>query len=179
MANPTRQRPVLIACAGGGFGGEIAALLTGFETTDRLVFAYPRGAARWLQRRLRGRRFFVTPEMSLGMRAGRNNLSLLLWFYAVRRCIKKVRHVSPELAVFIGSSACLPLLIACRLLRVRCVYIESVTSVKDLFMTGKIVYYTRLANIFLVQWPSLLSSYPRAQYQGVVYDLRYRRDDIF
>jgi beta-1,4-N-acetylglucosaminyltransferase len=179
MASMTRQRPILISCAGGGFAGEIAALLTGFEATDRLVFAYPRTEARWLQRRMQARHFFVMQNVAYGMRAGRNKKLPLFWILAVRRCIRKVKNISPELAIFVGSSECLPLILACRILHIRCIYIESITRVEDLSMTGRIVYHGRLANIFLVQWPCLLPSYPRAQYQGVVYDLRYCRNDVF
>lgn len=166
------ERPILVACASGGFAGEIAALVTGFVAADRLIFAYPRVQARGLQKRMRARHFIVMRSVSHSRRAG-IKVSPRFWLSAVARCVRQVKRLSPKLAVFLGSCEGLPLLLACRLLGIRCVYVESITRVDRLSLTGKIVYHGRLANDFLVQWSDLLPAYPRARYEGMVYDLRY------
>lgn len=172
MAKVLSRSPILISCAGGGFAGEIAALVTGFDATDHLILAYPRVEARGLQRRMNARHFIVMRSVSHGRRFG-IKVSPRFWFSAVCRCIRQVKHISPKLAVFLGSCEGLPLLFACRLLGIQCVYIESITRVDHLSLTGRIVYHGRLAGVFLVQWRDLLPMYPRVQYHGVVYDLRH------
>ena len=44
------------------------------------------------------------------------------------------------------------------------VYVESFARVRDLSLTGKLVYLW--VHEFVVQWPQLLASYPGARYLG-------------
>jgi beta-1,4-N-acetylglucosaminyltransferase len=46
------------------------------------------------------------------------------------------------------------------------VFVESFARVRSLSLSGKILYY--LADRFIVQWPKLKESYPRAEYYGVL-----------
>ena len=43
---------------------------------------------------------------------------------------------------------------------------ESIARVKSLSLSGKLLY--PIADKFMVQWPDLLSKYPRAKYVGFV-----------
>lgn len=168
----------MISCAGGGFAGEIGALLTGFERIDDFVFAVPRVEARHLVRRFQAKHFFITRNVSHSRERGLKR-SPFFWATAVRKCIKKTTIYSPDLAIFIGAVDGLPLLIACKLLGVKCIFIESVTRVNSLSVMGKMIYNLRLCNYFLVQWPGLVETYPRAMYKGAIYDLRHGRVDLF
>jgi hypothetical protein len=173
------QRPVdiVLAVAGGGFSGEVAALLAGFPPDICVMLAYPRVEARGLQKRLKAKRFLLMRSVSWGMRRGMK-ASPQFWLSAIGRCIRQMRRVRPKVAIFLGSSEGLPLLVACRLLRIRCVFIESMTRVDRLSRTGEIIYHSRLAHDFLVQWAALVTAYPRAGYEGIAYDIRYGRHDI-
>lgn len=48
------------------------------------------------------------------------------------------------------------------------IYIESFCRTRTLSLSGKIIYHSRLANEFYVQWPALRVLYPRAKYKGVL-----------
>lgn len=176
MADATK-RTVLISCGVAGFSSEVKALITGLDEDLDIVLAYPRREARVLQKRFRTKNFFITANVSKSRRKG-NHKSPLFYIRSVLRCYRRIKRNPPRLAVFMGSSEGFPLMIACRLAGVKCVFIETITRVDKPSKMGLIVYYSRLCQHFLVQWPDMAEPYPRAQYQGVVYDIRYRGIDI-
>jgi beta-1,4-N-acetylglucosaminyltransferase len=49
------------------------------------------------------------------------------------------------------------------------IYVESIARTQKLSLTGKILYYMRMVDSMMVQWPELESRYPSAQYVGRVY----------
>jgi hypothetical protein len=60
----------------------------------------------------------------------------------------------------------IPIFFFSRVLGIRSIYIESITRVVDLSGTGKMVY--PIVDVFLVQWPSLLKKYRKAECWGKV-----------
>lgn len=50
--------------------------------------------------------------------------------------------------------------------RTRVVFVESVCRVRSLSLTGTILYRARVPDLFVVQWPELRHTYPRAQFLG-------------
>lgn len=49
------------------------------------------------------------------------------------------------------------------------VYVESIARVTSLSLSGKILYHTRVADLFMVQWPELQSQCPLSKYCGRLY----------
>ncbi|CAO3673901.1 unnamed protein product [Rhizopus microsporus] len=78
----------------------------------------------------------------------------------------------PDLILCNGPGSCLPICILAyipRILGIKkidIIYIESFARVHSLSVTGKLLY--PFADQFLVQWPELVSRYPKAIYQGVL-----------
>jgi beta-1,4-N-acetylglucosaminyltransferase len=98
--------------------------------------------------------------------------STLLAFVA---CLRLVAAVSPDLLLVNGPGTCLPVCLAAALLRAlrvirpcRIVFVESVCRVCGLSLTGKLLYHGRVADRVMVQWPSLVDAYPRAQFVGTL-----------
>ena len=48
----------------------------------------------------------------------------------------------------------------------RIVYVESICRTRKLSLTGRLLY--PLADRFLVQWPQLVTRYPRAEHIGIL-----------
>eukprot|EP01050_Picozoa_sp_SAG11_P011309 SAG11_NODE_1189_length_5576_cov_3.002739_2_plen_111_part_00 len=78
-----------------------------------------------------------------------------------------------EVLLLNGPGTCLPLCLAAVLLQVLCllppvriIFVESYCRVQSLSLTGKIIYASRLADSFLVQWPTLAEKLPRARFVG-------------
>jgi len=56
------------------------------------------------------------------------------------------------------------------LFRYKCqiIYVESFCRTRTLSLSGKIIYYMRLADQFYVQWPTLADRYHRSLYKGIL-----------
>jgi beta-1,4-N-acetylglucosaminyltransferase len=76
-----------------------------------------------------------------------------------------LRREQPDVLVSTGSEIAIPFFMLAKFLQIRTVFVESWCRVKSPSRTGKVLY--PVADVFLVQWPSLLSMYgPRARYEG-------------
>ncbi|KNC82956.1 hypothetical protein SARC_04778 [Sphaeroforma arctica JP610] len=88
-------------------------------------------------------------------------------------CLPLVLDIEPGLVLGNGPGTCVPIFFVCFALRflglrnnTKLMYVESVARVKNLSLTGKIIYKLGLCDNFLVQWPTLAMKYPRATYIG-------------
>ncbi len=61
----------------------------------------------------------------------------------------------------LGTYLCVPVFLFAKLRRVRCIFIESYTRIDDLSVSGRVVYWLRLADRFYVLHASLKRRYPR------------------
>ena len=79
-------------------------------------------------------------------------------------------HHQPTLILSNGPGTCVPLCAGSVMLRVlgvcpsRVVFVESLCRVRSLSLSGQLLY--PLSDYFLVQWPQLTKSHPRAHYMG-------------
>ena len=60
-----------------------------------------------------------------------------------------------------------PVCIIGKLMGIQVIYVESYTRLKDLSLTGRILY--PFADLFLVQWKQLTRKYPKAVYGGALF----------
>jgi beta-1,4-N-acetylglucosaminyltransferase len=91
---------------------------------------------------------------------------LLTTFVNVFQFIKIFWVERPAVLFSTGAEIALPAFyIGKALFRTRLIFLETLTRVKDLSLTGKLIY--PIADLFLVQWPELVSKKrPKAAYQG-------------
>ena len=82
----------------------------------------------------------------------------------LRLAFSVLRKERPDAVVSTGAGVSVPFVWAARLLGIQTVFIEDLTRVSGLSLSGKLVY--RVADVFLVQWPELAARYRRAQYRG-------------
>jgi UDP-N-acetylglucosamine:LPS N-acetylglucosamine transferase len=87
------------------------------------------------------------------------------FFRNFRLARRVLREHDPGTVMSTGAGLALPFFLLGRLQRRRLVYIESITRVEKLALTGRLVY--PLANAFFVQWPSL-ARLRRARFHGSV-----------
>jgi len=96
-----------------------------------------------------------------------NSLTFALYtIYITLPCIKILFKEKPDVIISSGGSASLCLCYLSKLMGSKVIYLESLTRVKELSTTGKLVYI--ISNLFLVQWEYLIEKYPRAKYWGKV-----------
>ena len=70
----------------------------------------------------------------------------------------------PQAIISTGPGPAVPASLLAKLFGAKVIYIETASRVYALSTSGKILY--RFADLFFVQWPELLSRYPRAIYAG-------------
>lgn len=81
-------------------------------------------------------------------------------------CFIILRREKPDIIVSTGGGVTIPLCYLGKLFGIRVIYIESISRLNKPSGTGRIIY--PLADLFLVQWESMLKYYKRAKYWGRV-----------
>lgn len=93
---------------------------------------------------------------------------LKLLFRNTRRSFAILKKERPDIIISTGVLAVVPLMFMGKFLfGAKIIYIESFAKNKTPTLTGRIV--SHIANRMLVQWPGLLSIYPKAVYKGGLY----------
>lgn len=73
----------------------------------------------------------------------------------------------PKAVISTGAGIAIPTIVTCKyLLRAKIIFIESAANVTTPSKTGRFVY--KYADLFLIQWPALKNSYPKATYVGLL-----------
>ena len=83
------------------------------------------------------------------------------------RAIKILRKEKPNFIITTGALIAFPFCLYAKLMRCKVIYIESFARVNNRSLTGRLVY--PFADLFLVQWESLLELYPKAKYVGGIF----------
>lgn len=84
-------------------------------------------------------------------------------------CWRVLRHEKPSIIISTGAGLAIPFFVAGRILGIRTVYLESFARQHNLSLTGKGMYYSRVATNMLVQSERLAQLYPRALFKGTTY----------
>ena len=85
-------------------------------------------------------------------------------FFTIRRILSQER---PPHIISFGAMCTVPVCLIGKLMGIPGLYVESYTRLKDLSLTGRILY--PFADLFLVQWKQLTRKYPKAVYGGALF----------
>lgn len=83
------------------------------------------------------------------------------------KAFKIMLKENPDVVITTGVLAAYPFCVVAKLMRKKVIYIESFARVYKKSLTGKLVY--PFADLFVVQWESLLELYPKAVYGGKIF----------
>jgi hypothetical protein len=157
------RRPVtLVVLSGGGFTFETKCLLTGISNDSDFIYLRTEFGGTPGEDHIPDGESYLVPSFSTKTRKSiRRSVNAFLTTFKVTLNLVRRRPIDAIIAV--GCSHAVPMFLVGRMLGRRTIYIESVTRVDQLSRTGKIIYYFRLAWIFIVQWPDLQKSYPSSQ----------------
>ncbi len=73
----------------------------------------------------------------------------------------------PDVVVTTGAHTCVAMCYIAKIFRKKVIYIESFANIETKTLTGRLVY--PIADIFIVQWHSMLKLYPKAKYEGWIF----------
>jgi UDP-N-acetylglucosamine:LPS N-acetylglucosamine transferase len=167
-----RVPTLVVTLAGGGWHLETVRILERLGADD-FAYVYVGGAftnprTNTVPAPHAGRRI-AWPQM--GQTRGRPLRPLLNVFRLAAvfcRAVGLVYRLRPRGILSLGTPNAVPLFLVGRLFGVRCIFVESLTRVRDLSRTAKLLYHLRLANRLYVQWPGLAQRYPRAVFAGAI-----------
>ena len=75
--------------------------------------------------------------------------------------------IRPSVIVTTGTHTAVPMCYIGKLFFRKIIYIETFANTNTKTLTGKLIY--PIANVFIVQWESMLKLYPKAIYGGWIY----------
>lgn len=80
--------------------------------------------------------------------------------------LRLLKQEKPDLIISTGGGISVPLFYAAFCRRIKTVYIESLTRINTLSMTGKLIY--PVTDLYLVQWPELAEKHKKTEYRGTI-----------
>jgi len=96
-----------------------------------------------------------------------------MWTYPFKfivNCFKSMVlycRIRPKYIVTTGTHTAVPICYFGKLFGSKIIFIETIANTKTKTLSGKMIY--PIANLFIVQWESLLKEYPKAVYGGWVF----------
>ncbi len=83
------------------------------------------------------------------------------------RSLGKFIAFRPNVIVTTGAHTCVSMCYIAKLFRRKVIYIETFANIHSKTLTGRLVY--PIADVFVVQWESMLELYPKAVYGGWIF----------
>ena len=102
--------------------------------------------------------------------AGNKDHMLKYIFIIPINIIKSLRlflEFKPDVVVTTGAHTCVAMCYIAKLFRKKVIFIESFANIDTKILSGRLVY--PIADIFVVQWHSMLKLYPKAVYEGWIF----------
>lgn len=146
---------VLLVCSPGGHLQQMLALRPAWEGWERSWATLPGSDVASL-----------LAEERVTLAHGPTNRSLRNLARNLAVAWRVLRAEKPDAVLSTGAALAVPFFLVAKLLRIRAIYVESVTRTENLSLSGRLVY--PLADDFYVQWPDLASRLKRAHYAGAV-----------
>lgn len=81
--------------------------------------------------------------------------------------LKILRKEKPDIILSTGSNLAVPAFYMSKLFKKKLVFIETYANINKGSLSGKLIY--PIADLFIVQWETLLKEYPKGVYWGGVY----------
>jgi beta-1,4-N-acetylglucosaminyltransferase len=144
-----------LVCSSGGHFLQLYSLRELWEGRERIWVTFPKEDTKVL---LEGEHIYWAYHPT--------NRNIRNLFRNCSLALKVLRKEKPSVVISTGAGVAVPFIYGARLLGIRTIYIESLTRVKALSLTGNLVYPA--ARHFLVQWPELAQRHRKALYKGQV-----------
>lgn len=92
---------------------------------------------------------------------------LFKFMYNIFRSLFLMIKINPDVIVTTGTHTAVPMCYIAKLFRKKVVFIETFANSKSKTKAGSMVY--PIADVFIVQWESMLELYPKAIFGGWIY----------
>jgi beta-1,4-N-acetylglucosaminyltransferase len=144
-----------LVCSAGGHLQELFQLRSVWNNQEHFWVTFDYEDSRYL---LKDEKFYKA-----FFPTNRNIKNLINNFILAIRVLSKEK---PDVIISTGAGVSVPFFYLAKLMRIRTIYIESLARVKDLSLSGKLVY--PVSSDFIVQWEELTRKFPRAKFGGQI-----------
>lgn len=156
------MKKVLFIASTGGHLSELMQLKSMFKKYDYHIITEKTKSNMHLKEKYPGRVNYLV--------YGTKSNMLVYPFKLLYNCFKSLffyLKIRPKVIITTGAHNAGPMCCIGKLLGSKIVYIETFANSETKSVTGKLVY--KFADLFIVQWESMLKLYPKAKYGGWIY----------
>jgi UDP-N-acetylglucosamine:LPS N-acetylglucosamine transferase len=147
------ERPLLLVCSSGGHLLQLVSLRDAWEDRPRLWVTFDKSDASVL----------LADERVLHA-YGPTNRNLRNFARNLRLAATVLRRERPAAIMTTGAGVAVPFAWLGRLLGIRVFYVESVTRIEQMSLSGRMI--RPVAEQVFVQWPELASTSPKLRFAG-------------
>lgn len=156
------MKKVLFIASTGGHLSELLQLKDSFKKYDFNIITEKTASTEDLRYKYNGRVNFLVfgtkdHKFSYVFKLGYNILKSILLYFKIR----------PQYIVTTGTHTAVPMCYIGKLFGSKVIFIETFANSETKTLSGKIIY--PIADLFIVQWESMLKLYPKAVCKGWIY----------
>ncbi len=156
------MKKVMFISSTGGHFSELLQLSTMFDNYDYSIVTEKTKMVEALKEKYQDKIHFLC--------YGTKDHKLSYPFKLMLNCVKSLflfLKIRPMYIITTGAHTAGPMCCIGKLFGAKIIYIETFANIKTKTITGRLIY--KFADLFLVQWESMLKLYPKAIYKGWIY----------
>ncbi len=157
-AKKKENKRIAFVASSGGHWAELLCLMEVADAHESFFVTEAGGQAEELE----GRTVYTVPQIN---RKQKGFIPSFLKLFV--QAFKTFRKEKPNVVISTGALAAFPYCLMGKLRGAKVIYIETFARIQGKSLTGKLVY--PFADLFIVQWESMLEYYPKAIYAGSIF----------
>lgn len=156
------MKKVLFISSTGGHLSELLQLSPLFTKYDSYLVTEKTKSTVYLKEKYPGKTYFLVYGTKSHLLP-----YLFKFMYNIFRSLFLMIKINPDVVVTTGTHTAVPMCYIAKLFRKKVVFIETFANSKSKTKAGSMVY--PIADVFIVQWESMLELYPKAIFGGWIY----------
>lgn len=157
-----KKKKVLFISSTGGHLNELLRLRPLINKYDSYVATEKQKNNLFIKEEFKNKSFFLL--------YGTKDHPLSYPFKLIANCFISLYYfikIRPTCVVTTGTHTAAAMCCLAKIFRKKVVYIETMANINSKTITGSCLYH--IADLFIVQWESMLKIYPKAIYKGLIY----------
>ena len=156
------MKKVMFISSMGGHLTELMQLKSIFKDYDYKIVTEKHKSTKFLKNRYKSKIDFLL--------AGNKDHIIKYIFIAPINVVKSLIYFlkfKPDVVVTTGAHTSVAMCYIAKLFRRKVIFIETFANIETKTLAGRLVY--PIADVFVVQWKSMLKLYPKAKYEGWIF----------
>ena len=159
--SPIIMKKVLFISSGGGHLEELLALKKLFDDVEYTIVTEKTPSTLFLKEKYKNVKYLVygTQDHLLAY--------LFIFPFNILLSFFMFIKIKPDFVISTGTHTAVPMCKIAHLFKKKVIWIETMANITTGTKAGKMIY--PIADKFIVQWPELLMTYPKAEYWGSIF----------